>query len=223
MAKIRPSETGFTLVEMIGVLAVIGMLAVLILPKVFAVVADSRVSGLVSAIKTYETAMTDYYADLGTVLPLDNQGRPKVNNAGNSSQPMSLPSRLILSAEDPKNNGKGMWPKFHGPYLEKFDTQQTPGLGEKMYIPAKAVVTYGTAVTATNAGFALKGDSNNSDIPTGSNVAYLKITKLSAEDFTALDTIVDRDIGSNTADKKLRGRAKYDDATSAAFIYLAHR
>ena len=223
MANVRPSETGFTLIEMIGVLAVIGVLAALILPKVFAVVADSRVTGLVSAIKTYETAVTKYYADLGTVLPLDIQGRPKVNAGGNSSQQQSLPARLTLSAADPNNNGKGLWPKFRGPYLEKFDTNQTPGLGEKMYIPAEVVVTYGTAVTPSNVGFALKGDTSNSDIPTGSNVVCFKITGLSGEDFMALDTIVDRDIGSNTVDKKLRGRAKYDDATSTTLIYLAHR
>ena len=223
MAKVRPSETGFTLIEMIGVLAVIGVLAALILPKVFAVVADSRVTGLVSAIKTYETGVTKYYADIGTVLPIDVNGIPKQQAVGNSSIPLSLPARLTLSASDPKNNGKGLWPKFRGPYVEKFDTNQTPGLGAQMYIPSEVVVTYGTAVTPTNAGFALKGDTSNSDIPTGSNVAYLKITALSAEDFRALDGIVDKDIGTTPAEKELRGRAKYDVATTTALIYLAHR
>ena len=61
---------GFTLIEMIGVLAVIGVLAALIIPKVFDVIAQAKVDALASAVKTYETGITKYYTDLGTILPL---------------------------------------------------------------------------------------------------------------------------------------------------------
>ncbi len=48
-----PRQQGFTLIEMIGVLAVIAILAALVLPKVFDVMGESKVSALVAAVKTY--------------------------------------------------------------------------------------------------------------------------------------------------------------------------
>ena len=39
------SVSGFTLIEMIGVLAIIAILAVIVVPKVFSTIAGSRVTG----------------------------------------------------------------------------------------------------------------------------------------------------------------------------------
>ena len=92
-----------------------------------------------------------------------------------------------------------------------------------MYMPATVAVAYGTAVTATSVGWDLKGDDGNSDIPTGANVVYYTNVGISSEDFERFDSIVDRDIGTTTVTKQLRGRAKYDTATSTLMLYLAHR
>ena len=67
---------GFTLIEMIGVLAVIAVLAALILPKVFDVISDSRINAMAASVKAYETAVTKYYSDIGSVLPLNATGVP---------------------------------------------------------------------------------------------------------------------------------------------------
>ncbi len=214
---------GFTLIEMIGVLAVIAVLAALILPKVFDVIADSRVNALAASVKAYETAVTKYYSDIGNLLPLNATGVPTVEATGDSATVTSLAARLTLSRSDALVTAAGLWPKFRGPYLEKFDTATPPSLGTTMYIPADAAVAYGTATTGTNLGWDLKGDDGNSDIPTGANVVYYQLTGLGLEDFERVDGIIDRDIGTTAATKQLRGRAKYDTATSTIFLYLAHR
>ena len=90
---------------MIGVLAVIAILVALLLPKVFEIMAESKASALVAAVKTYKTAIVDYYADIGSILPLDAGGTPAINGGGDSADPLSLPARLTLDKSDPLNTG----------------------------------------------------------------------------------------------------------------------
>ena len=52
---------GFTLIEMVGVLAVIAILAALLVPKIFGAMAESRCSNTVSSINSLKTAVMDYY------------------------------------------------------------------------------------------------------------------------------------------------------------------
>ena len=215
------SDAGFTLIEMIGVLAVIAILVALLLPKVFEIMAESKANSLVGAVRTYETAVVDYYADIGSILPLNNGGNPSTQASGNSSNARSLPARLTLDQSDPLNTGNNSWAKFKGPYLTKFSTDTPPGFGTSIYMPARPPVAYGTATTATNRGWDLNNDGN-SDMPTNANVVYVYFTNIGNQDFENVDAILDSGIGSTATERQLRGRVKYDTSTSEMMIYLIH-
>ena len=220
--SLRRSQ-GFTLVEMIGVLAIIAILIALLLPKIFSLIASSNARSLAAALRTYETAVANYYSDVGTLYPLNATGVPAAEAGGNSGTVTSLPARLTLNASDPLNTGTNQWVRFRGPYLEKFNTNTPPGLGTTMFMPATAAIALGGAVTGTNIGWDLKGDDGNSDIPTGARVAYLRVDGISDTEFNELDGIIDSGIGTNLAERQLRGRVKYNPANDRMYIYLAHQ
>jgi len=58
-------QKGFTLIEMIGVLAVIAILAAVVAPKIFDAINDSKVTSLAEDIATIRTSVTSYYKDTG--------------------------------------------------------------------------------------------------------------------------------------------------------------
>jgi len=59
-------QTGFTLMEMLGVLAVIAILASVATPKIFEAIRDAKVASFVEDINTIRTAVVSYYKDTGT-------------------------------------------------------------------------------------------------------------------------------------------------------------
>src|SRR5690242_10610666 len=64
--KIRDGKTeAFTLIEMIGVLAVIAILASLLIPRVFNAIADAKINNTVVGTETVKTALADHYGKYG--------------------------------------------------------------------------------------------------------------------------------------------------------------
>ncbi len=220
MNRVR-KEQGFTLIEMIGVLAVIAILVALLLPKVFEIMAESKANALVAAVRTYETAIVDYYSDIASLLPLNATGVPTAETTGDSATAVTLPARLTLDKNDALNTGASSWARFQGPYLAKFVTTVPPGLGTAVYMPATSPVSYGTATTASNIAWDLNNDGN-SDIPSGANVVYVYFTGISDSDWDKVDAIIDPGMGTTTATRVLRGRVKYDASTDEMMIYLNH-
>ena len=218
------AHAGFTLIEMTGVLAVIAILVALLLPKVFEIVAESKANSLVAAVRTYETAVVDYYSDISSILPLNPGGNPTQEVSGDSFVVRSLPARLTLEQSDPLNTGNNGWTKFKGPYLSKFSSDVPPGLGTKVFMPVQAPVAYGTATTASNLGWDLNNDGN-SDIPTSANVAYVYFTGISNQDFEKVNALLDpgeTQGGAGLPTRERTGRIKYDINTDEMRIYLIH-
>lgn len=56
---------GFTLIEMIGVLSIIAILAAMVLPKVADAISEAKVSSTVGTYQSIQTAATDHYGKFG--------------------------------------------------------------------------------------------------------------------------------------------------------------
>src|ERR1051325_4630325 len=74
----RNRRQGFTLIEMIGVLAVIAILAALLVPKIFEAINNAKVNNAAVSCNTVKTALADHYAKFGTI-PVDGSSGTPVN------------------------------------------------------------------------------------------------------------------------------------------------
>src|SRR6266566_3648460 len=63
----KSARKGFTLIEMIGVLAVIAILASLLIPKIYEAINNARVNNAIVSYNTIKTAFADHYAKWGSI------------------------------------------------------------------------------------------------------------------------------------------------------------
>src|SRR2546427_11330818 len=61
------SAQGFTLIEMIGVLAVIAILASMLIPKIFEAINSARINNTVQSYNAIKTAVMDHYGKYGAI------------------------------------------------------------------------------------------------------------------------------------------------------------
>lgn len=73
--NIKNSSKGFSLIEMIGVLAIIGILASVVAPKVFDAIRDGKITAAVSVLQTIKSSCTDY-ARKYNIFPTDDSKAP---------------------------------------------------------------------------------------------------------------------------------------------------
>ncbi len=246
----RLHAKGFSLVEMIGVLAIIAILLALVSPKITNLMGKGNVVALAQSITIYRVAIEKYYRDIGSLRPLNVAGTPTLETTGNSAVTTSLPARLTLDTSNPLNTGVGQWLRFRGPYLERFNSASPPTLGTSMFMPAATPISFGTSITTTNLGWDLDATDGLSDIPTGNTVVYLRITGIQQRDFLHLNNILDGGTGLAKSyppqidttqppvfasllaggggggppptNSTTRGRVKYNAGTQTVLIYLGH-
>ncbi len=82
-------SVAFTLIEMIGVLAVIAILAALLIPKIFEAINNARISNALVSYNTVKTACMDHYAKYG--------GINSTTNGATLTVPINNYDNLLLS------------------------------------------------------------------------------------------------------------------------------
>lgn len=140
----KTAGKGFTLIELIVVIAIIAILAAIITPNAFKAIEKAKISAFVNTLKTMEKGMLSYYADTGVWMY--RQGQTE-NCPGFSSNPSGCPYPYSVNT----NTGDmGFMCNYctaltgwDGPYTEKKITYNpwggyyhinTSGAGARFYV-----------------------------------------------------------------------------------------
>jgi prepilin-type N-terminal cleavage/methylation domain-containing protein len=199
--------SGFTLIEMIGVLAVIAILAAVLIPKVFEAINKSRVSNAAMSCNTVKTAIADHYAKAGSLL-VDASGATPVT----LTAPLETYDQLPLLKE-------GFLDK---PFATKIGDGTMGATGTRVRAftaPAAAAVD-----ESADTGFILDGTGANNEA-LGSVIVEAVITGATETDAKDLNDLIDGpSLGQPIGTTDLKGRVKYKTGSpTTIYIYLTHR
>ena len=201
----RKRRQAFTLIEMIGVLAVIAILAALLIPKVFEAINNSRVNNAAVSYNTVKAALMDHYAKFGTLL--SSNGVPIAAGAGEA---LNFDKVLVTEA-----------------FLDKPFTVKI-GDGVTNHVEVMTALATNVAVTGVNAAYDLDGSGTAvNDAAPGSVVAHAVIYTVTEADAIDLNNRLDGPtLGTAPGTADLRGRVKYAtpvNGFTTVYIYLVHR
>ncbi len=199
-------KSGFTLIEMIGVIAIIAILAAFISPKVFKAIEDAKVTRFVGETPAYATAVTSWYKDIGTLQSLNASG---VAATPDTSFQIELISNKGTTATT------GLWANWDGPYI---DSVENISLGTALTVETNAG-TSGTGAPAATNSTAFDLDDDNKNDMDSKQVIALKLTGVLDGEFGKVDGMLDK--GLTAANNKTSGRVKYDASGDILYIYLA--
>ena len=189
----------FTLIEMIGVLAVIAILAALLIPKVFSAINDARINNACVRIDTIKTATADHYGKYGKINSLfgtNDLTLPISNYSTNILMPEQLidkPFTVKIAGGDPGTNS----------IIE---------------------VVQGSATVGGSGGYALDGSANSSTAAATAVVEAVlyNVAQQDAKDLN--DRIDGPSLGAALGATDSKGRVQYagTDPTTV-YVYVAHR
>jgi general secretion pathway protein G len=201
------NEAGFTLIEMVGVLAVIAILAALVAPKIFEVIADSKATRMAAEARTYRDAVTKWYKDIGTLKSLVAAGTVTTPDTAFNT---------ALTANGGTTATTGLWAKWHGPYI---DGVKNIPIGTALTIETNAGVASVVAANATSWDLT---DDGTADMATTNQVVAMKITGITQSEFDKVDAVIDSGFSTTSSANLSQGKVKYDSTNSIMYIYLAH-
>lgn len=206
--KMRISHTqraGFTLVEMVGVLAVIAVLAGLLVPKIFASLNEARINDVVTGYNTIQSAATTYFSKYGRFGGVGGATYASGTTNANWDSEVLLVERLI-------------------------DKRFQPRVSENALVLVSDCAGSTTDATGSNNAYDLDGNTTfNKNDAFGAKLVECILFDVTREDAWELSRRIDGpslSAADRTSAQDLRGRVKYDMGTAAAGtvrMYVAHK
>ena len=197
--------SGFTLVEMVGVLAIMAILTSMLLPRVFAVINDARVTSAATALNAARSASMAYFGRYGRFG--DATGATVTDLTSTTA---SAWDREVL---------------LRGGFLDRrFMTR----ISESASVTLTNCLTSSTEPTGANDAYDLDSlDSPRNDASGGRVVVQAILENVALEDARELNRRIDLEENLlATADTSNQGRVKFNMSgaqSGTVKVYLAHR
>ncbi len=151
LEKIKQKQKGFTLVELIVVIAIIGILAAVLLPKYFGFTQQARRAAAFSDAKNIETIAVTYYSNYGVWPYVTTSGTATANiNSVGNAQSQLAPNTTNANATQIQS------PNFQGQLFANIAAVAT-GTG---VTSGNVLTTDGSFVYISNTGYEVTCDSN---------------------------------------------------------------
>lgn len=219
-ARLLRRRSGFSLVEMIGVLAIIAILAVIIVPKVFSTINSSRITSAVAATNAFKTAVTDFYSRYNR-LPIANAGTLRFDDV--LVKAGIVDSRFTAKIGTPPSNTTGAtWTLTNGWTATAGGTSQA---NQSRIISN----TYAAGAPSTVPGRNYYLNTNGVGLPAGSTIVSAVLMQVKAADAIEINQRIDGDTfpapAAGTADDngKVVFAAPAANGLTNVYVYLVHQ
>jgi prepilin-type N-terminal cleavage/methylation domain-containing protein len=212
-ARLR-REQAFTLVEMIGVLAIIAILASLLIPRVFQAIGDSKISNSASTCNSIKAAVNEYYGRYGLIAGPRGAALTFSSGIAEDWDLTTLVAEGFAEKPFSVRIGNGLLGSVAG--------------GSRLRVVDISSNTTNTAPSdLTKGAYNLDGASTTNDI-SGSMVVEAVIEAVDAKDAEDFNDRIDGAIlgSTNVNAADLSGRVKYTTPVSgktSVRVYIAHR